>query len=646
MENGKKVKKISPQSLQAVFILSAVLIAFTFTGSGSLKRTNDLVLEIDQDLYQNHHFPSENEIQPEPLITDLEGDGKNELLISRLIVPDRTELQLFNIEKKASKAPLPTMTYPFPEGYQPIAMRTGYIEPYVTNSTISRSQVIVVVSKEWKVSCFDKDLHLLWEAAPRVDLTPEVMKAYITSEIDVLIVPKNLHSHDRGMVVVGGRLKESHDIGAHHAGEADTDLAHQLTHFSYFALDGKTGERRWVHRAESGPAADGGWRDSLRDMRHPDYNDKHRGERVWTEYSRDMLQQLPHRWEGVRDTKLTVAHFSRDHIGDSRRDNEFSTNKVPSAPKHIQGVAASLFKLGAHNEMDHVVDPNVIVAHNSMGIEVIHIVSGDPVTHMVLSASRGTFGDLNGDHVIEHVTAIPEEEDTVIGRHGVSHRSRDITGHQGCQGVSSDESELRRGSVNFKVDICARSSVVYSERDDSIEVVQPLIMRDPLSRRQHAVFYVSSGLVTMLGPRGDIIWQRKTSSGWGRPSHWEDEAVLPSITAFEDAHDEELILVAGDEKISIIGADDGIVQLSSMLDGVPIAAPVIGDVDNDGHNDVIVHTIHGYELITLYRKRGSMALTTFAAVLTIGVGVVLLYLTSLQQKERKKQGHAARYVAA
>eukprot|EP00003_Mantamonas_plastica_P030418 TRINITY_DN7553_c0_g2_i12.p1 TRINITY_DN7553_c0_g2~~TRINITY_DN7553_c0_g2_i12.p1 ORF type:complete len:236 (+),score=46.93 TRINITY_DN7553_c0_g2_i12:598-1305(+) len=157
-----------------LLILSAcafvVLISFTQSGNWNIKPA--FIFSLDSSLYENGHFPKPEERAPPPIITDLDGDGINEIILvtkepsliildtQRLMGAEQQGLQaLQSLPIKHQVSLIPSVRVAM--GKQAVALTTGYIEPYNTDEV--RTQVIVVVTDGWKVLCFDHKLNLLWE---------------------------------------------------------------------------------------------------------------------------------------------------------------------------------------------------------------------------------------------------------------------------------------------------------------------------------------------------------------------------------------------------------------------------------------------------------------------------------------------------
>lgn len=60
-------------------------------------------------------------------------------------------------------------------------------------------------------------------------------------------------------------------------------------------------------------------------------------------------------------------------------------------------------KAESHSQLDHISEPNVVVAKHKDGIEVIHLFTGRPVCRLQLQ--DGLYIDLNDDGIIDRIQA-------------------------------------------------------------------------------------------------------------------------------------------------------------------------------------------------------------------------------------------------
>lgn len=104
-----------------------------------------------------------------PVITDLDGNGEKELIvvtrdlqlkIFSAAIPENDKSNIYIPFELASVRLSPLNVV---KGRAPVALKTGYVDHY--DPSKERRQIIVVVSEDWVVTCFDYTLKVLWEKA-------------------------------------------------------------------------------------------------------------------------------------------------------------------------------------------------------------------------------------------------------------------------------------------------------------------------------------------------------------------------------------------------------------------------------------------------------------------------------------------------
>ncbi|KAM9966498.1 hypothetical protein ACTFIR_006716 [Dictyostelium discoideum] len=345
-------------------LLVSILVVFI-----SLYRQKDyklnLLLEIpiDTNNYENSHYPKINEFLPLPIITDLNGDGFNEIIyvtndfkirILDTITPNNIEKFRFSVNgnenendnendnDQNSLLELPVLyessllsDVGLATGRRPIAIKTGYAKHSIPGE--KRQQIIVVVTDGWAVLCFDNKLKKLWESYA----SDEVLPGHYQSEISITILPTTIPD-DKGIVIIGGRMEplpgvihkphysipmfgEKVETDKDHDHKRDDDhdsfTAHrEENHFSYFSYDCKDGYKRWSHeendfKPENPHTTEEHKKDSdisLHSFKQHIFSQlEHLGEVDWKTYRDSILASLPHKWSSNFDTKLEPRHFEK-----------------------------------------------------------------------------------------------------------------------------------------------------------------------------------------------------------------------------------------------------------------------------------------------------------------------------------------------
>uniref|UniRef100_A0A6U4M9Z2 FG-GAP repeat-containing protein n=2 Tax=Hemiselmis andersenii TaxID=464988 RepID=A0A6U4M9Z2_HEMAN len=341
-----------------VLLVSGLAIFLALESGTDFEVKRRWALELRPTLYRNGKYPTEHERVPRPLIEDLDGDGRNEIIVAtrdpklkvldpqhpvsgehKGLPPGEMVLRMKAETTLLSQAKVRS-------GRQVVAMNVGHTQPA---SVVGRRKVVVVLLQDWTVMCFDHHLKLLWESNP--------VKAKVSAahhrEATISVTPTQLRPYDQGLVIVGGSMeyddhrrlhrrkpkktpaaedKKGHDTtGArdrikamlglevdHHGEDQWTEdhdeLEETLEHFNYFAFDGKRGALRWRHRPGDFVALG-----HDHEMTVPQHNYKlelhtefrHTGEVDWRQYRGSVLHTLPHMWRFKEDTRMYTSHFSR-----------------------------------------------------------------------------------------------------------------------------------------------------------------------------------------------------------------------------------------------------------------------------------------------------------------------------------------------
>ena len=259
---------------------ASVLLSFQTTGSMFLKPTWSHTLDAD-----NSGMESSKEAPlpvPAPVIADLDDDGRPEVVVctrdgrvllldpappARLPAASRgagTKWRQLPVRAEASlRSHVGLET-----GRRPVALQAGPLHD--VHPPERRLHVVVVLTQDWTVLCFDHTLKRLWEhslgsggaARPRVFV-----------EAAILVGTTPVYAGDDGVVVVAGRTapavrgggatwhgdeeEEAAAAGAPSAPRAPgtAPLGGASQHYDYYALEGGKGRPRWEHRARDFHAA-------------------------------------------------------------------------------------------------------------------------------------------------------------------------------------------------------------------------------------------------------------------------------------------------------------------------------------------------------------------------------------------------------
>jgi outer membrane protein assembly factor BamB len=591
---------------------------------------------------------------PKPLVTDLDGDGLNEIVV----VTHDYKLMVLDNAANSGSTPQPLKvkaettlirTTGVRSGRKPVGLGSGYLQSPEANT--QRKQVIVVVTDGWTVLCFSSNLKLEWESTP-VD---EVAHGMYHEEVAILAVPYPVRVGDLGAVVVGGRLaygnkatninhehtETDHKEAEEHEGVTDSQ------HFSYYAFDGKTGKLRWKHEdfdfyptdTHESERSNGHEEDLLPHhsfKQHVFSQVKHLGEVDWRQYKGNIFDHLPYRYLDKFDAAFNLDRFVK----------KSSTGGRP-------GVAWASEVTGVQNlaeEEERSSKPNVIVAKLKTGLEIIHLYTGRPLCRLLLpplhtETTRGAYADINRDGIIDQILSVtgnipsdPLPLCYATAQTGVPIIDQLWNGTTcGSGGAPALEFFMSKGLQSFSVGAAGIAA-------QNMKTTAPVFCTSLSHSGLNSIFYVSTGQLTCYNPSGRLLWQSDTSAWWNSPSN---PALTPLHIEIADMNSSDFILVVGDENMGLVSTDNGDIvathPLSETIQSKNVAAknfisvspPVIGDFNNDGLNDIILLSQRGLHGYAIQQGAGSMLFP----IIILTLMVVITYLL-VQHEHSSMQNRA------
>ncbi|PRP81618.1 FG-GAP repeat-containing protein [Planoprotostelium fungivorum] len=580
----KPIEKLGKYELLILLLGLISVLAVSLAGSRlQISEGQSLASFVPKSSYSNAHYPQLHERLPPPIVTDIDGDGLNEVI--HVDYDHKIRIHRYGIDKTFLKEASLASKLRIKSGRFPVAMATGYVTPS------DPQQHIIVMTDSWSVLCYDHNLKLIWETSAKDSIPND---SYF-EEAAAIILSNTIRITDRGLVIIGGRVaKKKADRLEQSVREVVGQGGHviydgesvELNHFSYFGFDAKTGHLRWKHEENDFKSTDN------TDEASPEHGyklhvvtNRHLGEVDWKKFGADVLAHTPHQWNGPMDTTFTSARFEqRRKMGKDRDMMEV-----------VKGVEK-------RERRD-----NVIVVHNSDGMEVIHLYSGRMVCKLKLD--RGLFTDINGDGIIDQIQALGQVEDDVDHNHpgasdsicsalatsGIPYQERLFNGSI-CNSVSkSPFLNLRSGPSAY--------TPASNIRAANLLVVPRYVVRETMwdlrfnssrsSISLDSVFLISSGRVTCYHDNGDVSWQVDTDSRWDTENSADfrhDIAASLSTYSTMSTEPENLVLAVG---------HTGAIQATLKPLDYAVAPPVVADFNNDGVNDIIIVTpsgIYGHEV--------------------------------------------------
>jgi hypothetical protein len=251
----------------AILMLSGFAIFFTLQHEGDFA-----FKEAWFHLYDEYPVKYEADRLPPPIVADLNGDGKKEVLVAtndakiQVLEPHSRRVdEGFSEARVLAEITLLPDKIRVASGRRAVAMATGVIDRYYKNGT-PQKQVVVVVTSGWSVLCFDHNLKKLWETNLQEDFPHNAHHR----EIAISISNYTLKHGDTGLVIVGGRMEmqpynhmdpfeelgmtaqnaDQHRRSATENQASEDSGAINLRHFSVYAFAGKTGLLRWSKKTD------------------------------------------------------------------------------------------------------------------------------------------------------------------------------------------------------------------------------------------------------------------------------------------------------------------------------------------------------------------------------------------------------------
>lgn len=555
----------------AILMLSAFAIFFSLQQDGGVSFK-------DAWMHLTDEYPIKYEAErlPPPLVADLNGDGKKEVLVAthdakiQILEPHSRRVdEGFSEARVLAEVSLLPDKVRVMSGRRPVAMATGFIDRHKIGQP--HKQVLVVVTSGWFVMCFDSNLQKLWENNLQEDFPHNAHHR----EVSISISNYTLKHGDTGLIIVGGRMEmqphifmdpfeemgmgarfaEQHRRSATEKEASENTGTVDLRHFAFYAFAGRSGVERWSRKTENIEAAASS--DASQLIPQHNYkldvhalNRRQPGEFECREFRESILGVMPHQWDRREDTLLKLVHFKRhkrktlkktpgktinypfDKPEENHPPGKDSTKKI----SNIIGKAANFAGSAKSKKHPPYVPtitnytkvwwvPNVVVAHLKEGIEALHLASGRTLCKLHLQEG-GLHADINGDGVLDHVQAVGGNgaEQTVVSG------SMDVL--RPCWAVATSGVPVREQL--FNVSICHYTHFNLFQHGElyrgfnrgsdmsSLEVATPILIprSDGHKHRKGShgdvVFLTNRGEITSYTPGlhgHDAVWQWQQSTG-------------------------------------------------------------------------------------------------------------------------------------
>ncbi|EKE42653.1 hypothetical protein ENUP19_0121G0111 [Entamoeba nuttalli] len=572
-----------------------IILIFCFAGWYYLvhhQRVSDLELIFK---YKYSGNPT-SELNAVPIITDIDGDGINDIVLAPFA---SKKLSMYSVKKGSLVL---KKEVDLPEKSFPIYITSGYDKKY--DDTEKRSQIIIVIMRDFEVICFNPDLTIRW----RQNYYKSKAKAYV-QEVSAIVVPYDIQTKYQGAVIAAFRTSYDEMLSGNRADkefEEDFRVTLQQTfdeqkedlinddfdpedmlkeHMNYYSFSTKDGQLIWQHETDE--------KDEYLELieQNTDEIEKYKkfkifssfteefGEIQWHEFHDAVFQNMPHQWTSYYDTKIIPSHFARDMVNNP-------TQLINPKTKDIKY---------PYNSFDLIKNPNVFVVHQKNGIEVIHLFTGKPLLHVSLSSSTlssaSAFADIDGDDSLDEIF-------THQFAHTLDYSRVD-------DDISCQVQAMTMGSFKFlfSQNACtkARRFDLLRRKQENVEVIilPPLLVPNQEiahdGRPKFDIILLNNlGLMTSVSNNGALKWQAEVQSYWDLEEK-NAKTFKPSIVSFKFTYGKNetdpFIVSQGSRFVNVVDLNGNVIA-KKEFDHIckPIMPPVFGDVNNDKKNDIVIVT--------------------------------------------------------
>ena len=484
----------------------------------------------------------------------------------------------------------------------------------------------------------------------------------------------------------------------------------------YVALEGGSGTRRWTALSH-GPGAAHGGADAHAAL-HAELHDQHsyKLDAQSTEradfhaascrpFRESVLRgATPHAWARRTDTRLALAHFGEGRRGRTSNAHNAAAGRMRDRlGGAAQAIGETADALGMHRHggggaeardaharahervsaggagVRGALRDNALVAHLSEGIEAINLYTGETICSLLLP-SPGLHADLDGDGVLDHVTAIGALHGS--GAHVAQPSAR---GHEPRACWAHAATGALREHPMFDGSICKLgggldrglgSKASHRQFGRAGDPLAPLEVAPPVAvphgharhRRHRAVdgaggrglraradaaFLNSRGEVTAFATDGTRRWQVRTDVAWRNemlpsgvpgsrivptlelmPLRWDAAGSAHAAHAARDAAQAggsvdyagpAVLLAAGEYSAALLSASSGRREQTFALPAPPAMPLVLCDFDGDGYTDILLVGEHAVYGLVQQRHPGAILFSVLLGGLF--VAMALIYVT-------------------
>ncbi|XP_065913962.1 uncharacterized protein [Dysidea avara] len=668
-------------STKELFFLISVCVVGAFLFSG-VNENAFLGLGWEElfntDIFENGDFPLDHEKLPQPIVSDIDGDGKPEIILIASEHPGELHLSMFNFKWNDALSLKAKVLLPLAVNstIRPIAMAAGFTKVYTTLVEL-RLKVVVVLLSDFTLLCYNHQMkRLQWSTklAKDMDLSTTTIR-----EPALLVTPTALQPEDKGSIIVGGRLSLRGDPLFRKSEQIREKLNYDsLGHYSVYAVHARDGAMRWKHEPGDFESTLPYSLEEVSSFQHYKLTTHRRvahvGEVSWQQYSQSLSKALPHSWQHDADTEMRLAHFTKDKKNTDPNLSDHVSKVGDLAKEHMGSKMPS-----PPTQEDYLNASNVVVIHSQKGVEVLHLFQGRPLCSLPLAPMHTSHADIDADGTIEHMSAILTHPEAGEDQPPTQTAGEAIK----CYGKATKMAPAEK--VIFKHRICSHIGWLETLMEslpikttpfpilDYLPDVLPLDNPKPahltgaealspviIKSAHHSglqlhfskaaasmnkgiyydtIFVLNTGRITSIGPHGEINWQEDSDVEWlegPRDSSANEElfnrveslyffvtqTFTPSAIAMSLTRGgvKDHILVVGWKHIAMVNSYNGFDITTTSIPCPPVNRPIVRDFTGDGVNDVILTCRNKYLGIVMFRESGLWNST----IVSVLVGIIIL----------------------
>mmetsp|Transcript_7078 Transcript_7078/g.14642 ORF Transcript_7078/g.14642 Transcript_7078/m.14642 type:complete len:1026 (+) Transcript_7078:95-3172(+) len=308
--------------------------------------------------------------------------------------------------------------------------------------------------------------------------------------------------------------------------------------------------------------------------------------------------------------------------------------------------------------------PNVVLFHGRDGLAVVSLKNGRPVCHISLT-DHALYADLDQDGKLDTVQVVTSPEEFSAST-GVQSLIQKITGEKKDHISQPDAPVICHALVTsglppqeelFTAPLCLGGPSMSHRPQSGLSAAAPLLVEGSMGFGNDVVFAMNNGVIVRYDSNGREIWRKKGGLKDGTP-YWSrsDTAFLGRIQfgSVKESHSSvsasshrnqhrpgsplRPILLSGEEGAALISPASGRVLSSVTFPQHVTAQPLLGDLNGDGTDDLLVVSadgLWGYRVVVDSGISGFFRIVI--VTLLIGIAIAALVHKTSHQSGRHKR---------